>query len=169
MFPKPSRTLLPRSGTACSTLAHPRLSRSSRIHLDVGSRAPGLAPTATGPTVTITSARTFHRTVTAPWPRKDSQDKDSINTEATEYSKSGTDDQAAQQDSAAFDPSLTAPESQKERAGEGDEPGANPLDVSPANPEVSKTRGDKEGGAENGARGRERTSGGGSPKKNGKA
>ena len=53
------------------------------------------------------------------YPRKDSQHKDSINTEATEYSKSATDDEGARQEEAAFDPSITDPEQQKEKAGEG--------------------------------------------------
>jgi hypothetical protein len=42
----------------------------------------------------------------------------------------------------------------------------NPLDVSPANPEVSKQRGTTEGGAENGSAEGKR-SGGGNPNKNG--
>jgi len=42
----------------------------------------------------------------------------------------------------------------------------NPLDVSPANPEVSKQRGTTEGGSEN-AGGEGMRSGSGSPKKNG--
>jgi hypothetical protein len=54
-------------------------------------------------------------------PRKGSQDKDSINTGATEYSKSGTDDDAARNEKAAFDPSQTAPGEEKEKAGEGNE------------------------------------------------
>lgn len=54
-------------------------------------------------------------------PRKDSQDKDSINTDATEYSKSGTDDDAARNEKAAFDPSQTAPGEEKDKAGEGNE------------------------------------------------
>jgi hypothetical protein len=36
------------------------------------------------------------------YPRKGYEDKDSINAEATEYSKSGTDDAAAKQEEAAF-------------------------------------------------------------------
>lgn len=52
------------------------------------------------------------------YPRKDSQDKDSINTEATEYSKSGTDDASARQDNTAFDPSTTDPGEQKDNVGE---------------------------------------------------
>ena len=53
------------------------------------------------------------------YPRKDSQHKDSINTEATEYSKSATDDEGARQEEAAFNPNITDPEAQKEKAGEG--------------------------------------------------
>ena len=53
------------------------------------------------------------------WPRKGAEDKDSIDRESTEYSKSGTDDQSAAQDEAAFDADKTSPESQMEKAGEG--------------------------------------------------
>lgn len=53
-------------------------------------------------------------------PRKDSQHKDSINTEATEYSKSGTDDEAARTEDTAFNPNITDPQEQEEKAqGEG--------------------------------------------------
>lgn len=65
--------------------------------------------------------RSFSQTSSFYLPRKDSQDRNSINTEATEYSKSGTDDQAAKQDDAAFDPSKTSPEEQKATAGKGNE------------------------------------------------
>lgn len=82
--------------------------------------------------------RNLSQTASRRVPRKGYEDKDSINTEATEYSKSGTDDQAAKQEEAAFDPSKTSPEAQKDKAGEGIT--GNPLEVSPANPEVSKTR-----------------------------
>ncbi|KAF7890807.1 uncharacterized protein EAF01_010616 [Botrytis porri] len=90
--------------------------------------------------------RSFTNTPTLLLPRKDSQHKDSIDTTATEYSKSGSDDAAAREGSAAFDPSITSPESEKSEAGKGGE--GNPLDVSPANQEVSKPRGGQEGGAE---------------------
>jgi len=43
-----------------------------------------------------------------------------VKPEATEYSKSGTDDGAAKQMDAAFDPSETSPEGEKQTAGEGD-------------------------------------------------
>ena len=54
-------------------------------------------------------------------PRKESQDKDSIDTEATEYTKSGTDDEVARQADAAFDSSITSPEAEKAKAGEGNQ------------------------------------------------
>ncbi|CZR51958.1 uncharacterized protein PAC_01835 [Phialocephala subalpina] len=113
----------------------------------------------------IQTIRPFSRTPLAPFPRRGSEDKDSINTEATEYSKSGTDDASARQEEAAFDPSTTDPQKEKKVAGEGEGSG-NPLEVSPANPEVSKPRGETEGGAENAEK--RKSSGGGSPKKAGK-
>ena len=63
--------------------------------------------------------RPFSQTHSSALPRKDSQDKDSINTEATEYSKSATDDEGARQEDAAFNPDITDPQQQKDKAGEG--------------------------------------------------
>lgn len=62
--------------------------------------------------------RQFSQSSWLGYPRKDSQDKDSISTEATEYSKSGTDDASARQEDASFDPSITDPGKEKEKAGE---------------------------------------------------
>lgn len=115
---------------------------------------------------TSTSLRHFSRQSPLAYPRKDSQDKDSINTEATEYSKSGTDDQSASNEDAAFNPDVTSPEGEKDLAGKGKGKG-NPLDVSPANQEVSKQRGEQEGGAQSGGGDGETRSGFGSGKKNG--
>ena len=42
-----------------------------------------------------------------------------MNTEATEYSKSASDDEGARQADAAFDPDITDPQQQKDKAGEG--------------------------------------------------
>lgn len=61
----------------------------------------------------------FTQSTRSLFPRKGSQDKDSIDTEATEYSKSGTDDGSARQEEAAFDPSTTDPAKEKKVAGEG--------------------------------------------------
>ncbi|KAL9619747.1 MAG: hypothetical protein Q9160_005678 [Pyrenula sp. 1 TL-2023] len=79
-------------------------------------------------------------------PRKGAEDRNSINTDATEYSKSGTDDSAASQSDPAFNPSKTDPEDQLSAAGQGVE--SNPLDVSPANKDISNPRDQREGGAE---------------------
>ncbi|MCJ1479840.1 hypothetical protein MMC13_008526 [Lambiella insularis] len=144
------------------------------------------------PRFSILLNRSFTNTTHTSYPRADAQDKDSMNTEANEYAKSGTDDDAARQESAAFDPDKTNPEEQKHIAGEGkseyymaDRQGqnttilaytsiyqdnqSNPLEVSPANPDVSKQRPGQEKGAESspGSHGesRERSSGGGSPAK----
>ena len=67
----------------------------------------------------ISAQRHFSQTVSFALPRKDSQHKDSINTEATEYSKSATDDESARQEDAAFNPDITDPQEQKDKAGEG--------------------------------------------------
>ncbi len=64
--------------------------------------------------------RLFSQAPLSKYPRKGSEDKDSINTEATEYSKSGTDDAAARQEEAAFDPKTTDPGKEKKVAGEGE-------------------------------------------------
>ena len=63
------------------------------------------------------SAHPISHTTSLRHPRKDSQDKDSINTEATEYSKSGTDDESARQEDTAFDPGVTEPGHQKDKVG----------------------------------------------------
>lgn len=117
-----------------------------------------------GPTRFSTRLQRLHQTPPVQLPRKDSQDQDSINTEATEYSKSGTDDQAARQEQAAFDPSTTDPAKEKSKAGEGNEKTSNPLDVSPANTDISKQRPLQEGRTGNSSSERNQ-SGHGSPKK----
>lgn len=70
------------------------------------------------------------------YPRKDFQDRESMDPTPTEYSKSGTDSSVAEGKD-AFDPAVTKPEQIKEKAGQGIE--GNPLEVSPANTELSKS------------------------------
>ena len=80
-----------------------------------------------------------------PHRRRDAQeDREKINPEANEYSKSGTDNTMAKQDEAAFDPNITDPEEAREKAGEGNT--VNPLDASPANPDISSGTSEEEGG-----------------------
>ena len=70
-----------------------------------------------------------------------------MDTQSNEYSKSGTDGATAGQDEAAFDPnSSNDPDEARKTAGEGNE--GNPLDVSPANPELSSGTSEVSGGAD---------------------
>lgn len=95
---------------------------------------------------------------------KDSMDKDSLKTTSNEYSKSGSDDQAAHTD-AAFNPNKTSPEaaeaSAEKEAGGKD----NSLNVSPGNHEVSHANDPQVGGASQGTN--DKPSGAGSPNKQG--
>nr|OQO31815.1 hypothetical protein B0A51_00717 [Rachicladosporium sp. CCFEE 5018] len=96
---------------------------------------------------------------------KDAQDKDSMKVEPNEYTKSGSDPGAAAVEDAAFSRDKTRPEEQHAAAEKESGKDGNPLDVSPANQEVSKPRHAQEGGSEGsasqaGEAGRARTSGG---------
>jgi len=71
-------------------------------------------------------------------------DREKIDRDANEYSKSGTDESGANA-KAAFDPDITDPQEAKKKAGEGND--VNPLDASPANPEISKGTDEAAGGA----------------------
>lgn len=74
-------------------------------------------------------------------------DRSTLRPERTEYSKSGTDNEVAGHPS-AYDPSNTSPEGQTEASGrESQQEGkiSNPLDVSPANKDVSQARDPMEG------------------------
>ncbi|EME89354.1 uncharacterized protein MYCFIDRAFT_123521, partial [Pseudocercospora fijiensis CIRAD86] len=113
--------------------------------------------------------RQYQSTSRRQHPYKDSQDKDSLKPHSNEYSKSGGDQAAAATESVAFDASKTSPEAQQESARQ--ETGGNsndPLNVSPANRDISQPRGQQEGGAQGSAGetgdggSRQRTSGGGS-------
>ena len=68
-----------------------------------------------------------------------------MNTDANEYSKSGTDDTASANEEAAFDSNSPDPQEAKEKAGEGND--VNPLNASPANPEMSQHTSEASGGA----------------------
>ena len=96
---------------------------------------------------------------------KQTQDKDSLNPISTEYSKSGSDDEAAASD-AAFNPNKTSPEAAESTAEKEAGSKNNSLNVSPGNPDVSKPNDPGVGG--NGGSPRNKTSGaGGAPKAGG--
>ncbi|ORY62549.1 uncharacterized protein BCR38DRAFT_317955, partial [Pseudomassariella vexata] len=72
-------------------------------------------------------------------PYKNDQDRESVKPRAHEYTGSGSDDGAAAQEDAAFNPDKTSPEEAKKTAGKGQAEGdSNPLEVSPANKDVSE-------------------------------
>jgi hypothetical protein len=96
---------------------------------------------------------------------KDDQDRESLKPKAHEYTGSGTDDQTAQNEDAAFNPDKTSPEAEKETAGEGNN-GNNPLEASPANHHVAKggkIEGDKKDSTKKGNN-KKRSGGGEGPK-----
>jgi hypothetical protein len=62
--------------------------------------------------------RQFTQSTVVAYARKASQDRNSINRESLEYSRSGSDDKTAALDDAAFNPDITDPDSQKKKAGE---------------------------------------------------
>ncbi|KAF1953100.1 hypothetical protein CC80DRAFT_166315 [Byssothecium circinans] len=99
------------------------------------------------------------------FPRKNTQDKDSIDTSSNEYSKSGSDDAAASSN-AAFDSSKTSPES-AEKTAEHEQGASNSLNVSPGNPDVSKPRGAQEGGSQGSPKTGSDTGKGSAPKSGG--
>ncbi|OJD36591.1 uncharacterized protein BKCO1_1000047 [Diplodia corticola] len=147
--------------------------------------APAMAMT------TPTSTRLFHHSRTLLGSTKeDHMDRERLNPSSTEYSKSGSDDDAAKMGDAAFNPDKTSPEaalgSAEQESGEvrqdqeqsqpqssSSSQGANPLDVSPGNPGVSESKDPQQGGpdrspSESGeASSRARTSSRVSPKKHG--
>ncbi|KAK8013680.1 hypothetical protein PG991_009273 [Apiospora marii] len=68
---------------------------------------------------------------------KDDQDRESLSPKAHDYTISGTDDEVAANEDAAFNPDKTSPEAAKDTAGKGGGAG-NPLEFSPANKEMAK-------------------------------
>ncbi|KAF3018443.1 hypothetical protein E8E14_005911 [Neopestalotiopsis sp. 37M] len=87
---------------------------------------------------------------------KDDQDRESLKPKAHEYTQSGTDDQAAANTDAAFNPNKTSPEAEKAAADSS-------LTNSPADPSVAKAG---QGHAEDKTHGgNKKSSGHGSPPK----
>jgi hypothetical protein len=72
------------------------------------------------------------------------EDREKLNPKADEYSQSGSDDSTAANESASFN-KISDPGEAKKEAGKGNE--VNPLDASPANPDMSQPTSEVEGGA----------------------
>lgn len=89
-----------------------------------------------------------HDSTSHPNPQREAQkDREKIDRQSNEYSKSGTEEATAAQDKAAFDPnSSNDPDEARKEAGKGND--VNPLDASPANPELSSGTSEVSGGAD---------------------
>ncbi|KAH7066535.1 hypothetical protein FB567DRAFT_260539 [Paraphoma chrysanthemicola] len=109
-----STTTLPRTPRVLSTLIIPHLRQSSG------------SPTAGGTPLD-------HFTKTG----EKEQDPAKVNTRSYEYSQSGGDDMVAGQSSASYDHASNDPAISKTTAGKGN--AVNPLEFSPASPDLSKT------------------------------
>ncbi|KKY14159.1 hypothetical protein UCDDS831_g08374 [Diplodia seriata] len=130
----------------------PRGTRIAAIRATTKTTAP------TAPMTMTNSTRLFHHSRTVLGSTKeDHMERDRLNPSSTEYSKSGSDDDAAKMSDAAFNPDKTSPEEA----------------VGPGNQEVSSSKDPEQGGpdrspSESGEpSSRARSSSRGSPKKHG--
>ncbi|KAF2760218.1 hypothetical protein EJ05DRAFT_508779 [Pseudovirgaria hyperparasitica] len=95
----------------------------------------------------LTLVRPFQSSTAVLASKKDDlMDKDSMQTDSSEYSKTGSDSGAADE-SAAFDPSTTRPETEEAQA-EKEHGKDSSLNVSPANHEASQPGDPSDNGAE---------------------
>ncbi len=124
------------------------------------------APSTIHPRLGGIGLRHHHRTSVLQQPYKDDQDRESLKPRSQEYSKSDGDDKAATHSEAAFDPNTTDPAKAKDTAAKGG--AGNPLEVSPANKDISKPKAGKQG-VEGGddTSDKQRRSRAGNPQKNG--
>ncbi|KAI4106236.1 MAG: hypothetical protein LQ345_007194 [Seirophora villosa] len=107
-----------------------RTPRLSHVACRLLARPVSQAPNSLLPKLSTCSiTRSLSQSTCFKYPRKDSQHKDSINPEATEYSKSGTDDASARHADTAFDPHTTRPAEQKDKVGKDTGASDNPLEV----------------------------------------
>ncbi|KAI1343145.1 hypothetical protein F5Y15DRAFT_278486 [Xylariaceae sp. FL0016] len=136
----------------------------SSLRTLVRARAP-LFSSVSARATNISSIRRLHTSSAVRAPYKDDQDREALNPKAQEYAKSGSDDAAAANEDAAFNPNKTSPEAAKRTAGQGND--GNPLETSPANKDVAKGGAGKEEDRPHG--GQTKQSGGGSGPKDGKA
>ena len=105
----------PTSHSSISIMARAHLRKSVPTHTRIASIRQQPRPAIS--LVVPSEKRHFSRVTWLALPRKDSQDRESIDRESTEYSKSGTDDEAAGLNEAAFDPNTTDPGAEKNIAG----------------------------------------------------
>jgi hypothetical protein len=96
------------------------LRRSCPPHTRISRKHGSSSSSPSSPSHFVASS-SFHTNSRYLWPTKDAQDKDSLKPRSTEYSKSGSDDTAAQE-GAAFDPNQTSPETEAKNMEESSNP-----------------------------------------------
>lgn len=110
-----------------------------------GQRIPLRASTvnyATNRSLSVTALRAAEKN---PHPKREAmKDREKIEPSADEYAQSGSDSTAAANESAAFS-RTSDPQEAKKEAGKGNE--VNPLDASPANPNLGTPTREVEGGS----------------------
>lgn len=145
--------------TLINTLRAPRATRTPAHHHH---HFPSPAPT----TTLLQRSSPLHTTPPSRLPYKHDQDRESLNPQSSQTTMSGTDQEAADSD-AAFDPSTTRPERERDQAEEGS--GGNPLETSGADQSKSKPLGESGGQETHGVTKQEnkKSSGGHSPQKKG--
>ncbi|KAI1380394.1 hypothetical protein F4677DRAFT_441707 [Hypoxylon crocopeplum] len=100
---------------------------SSFATLRTALRARALTPN----TGRLAIARPIHQSSVLRTPYKDDMDRESFKPKTHEYTQSGTDEEVASKEDAAFNPNKTDPETEKDTAAA--ESNGNPLRESPAN------------------------------------
>ena len=88
----------------------------------------------------LTASTAYHTTSITLFPYKDSQNRESLKPQTAENTKSGRDDDAAVSSKAAFSRHTTSPEAARAAAAK-DANVDDPLEVSGANPGLSKPHG----------------------------
>ncbi|RYP44962.1 hypothetical protein DL768_008624 [Monosporascus sp. mg162] len=127
------------------------------------------APASSSSSSLPASRALLHQSAAARAPYKDDMDRESLKPKAHENTQSGTDDQTAQNEDAAFNPDKTSPEEERAAAGTGNKPNTNPLEESPANQGFAgNTTGAKEDQRRGGGGNRQKPSGSGDAPKSGK-
>ncbi|KAI1444368.1 hypothetical protein F5Y02DRAFT_172719 [Annulohypoxylon stygium] len=121
-------------------------------------------PTAhlTSTTARLAATRQVHQSLALRAPYKDDMDRESFKPKSHEYTQSGTDEEVASKQDAAFNPHKTDPETEKKAAAE--ESNGNPLGASPADKNFAEAGRGKEEDKSHG--GRKKASGGGGGPKN---
>jgi hypothetical protein len=97
--------------------------------------------TSTIPIASLSLARQYHPTANL-FSENNNQDRQSLNPQRSEGTKSGTDNQVAEKTDAAFNRDKTSPEAAKESAAKTSN--GNPLEASGANQELSKSQASEE-------------------------